>query len=119
MIFKLVVVITSTELADKMVDIAKEAGATGATIIPGRGTGIHEALTFFGLSLDTQRSVILMLVSQACAAAVLHAIREEGNFKSPGTGIAFSFTLDKVIGMESQIPHFNCNEIIDDEDTAA
>lgn len=114
--FKVVVIITSMELADKMVDVAKGAGATGATILPGRGTGIHEALTFFGLSLDTQRSVILMVVPTGCALAVLRAIREEGEFKKPGTGIAFSFSLDRVVGLESQIPHFDCDEMGGDEE---
>ncbi len=114
--FKVVVIITSTELADKMVDIAKGAGATGATILPGRGTGIHEALTFFGLSLDTQRSIVLLVVSEARAAAVLYAIREEGDFKKPGTGIAFSFALDKVVGLESQIPHLDCDDVAAEEE---
>ncbi|MBF0183367.1 MAG: P-II family nitrogen regulator [Magnetococcales bacterium] len=107
--FKMVIIITASELADQLVDIAKKAGATGATIVPGRGTGIHEALTFFGLSLDSQRSIILTVVSEACAAAVLYAVREEGNFKKPGTGIAFSFPLDHVLGMESQIAHMDCD----------
>jgi nitrogen regulatory protein P-II 1 len=112
--FKVVVIITPAELADKMVSLAKDAGATGATILPGRGTGIHEALTFFGLSLDTQRSVILLVVSEACAAAVLYAVRTESQFDKPGTGIAFSFSLDKVVGLESQIPHFDCDEVAED-----
>lgn len=113
--FKAVVIITPTELADKMVKIAKNIGATGATVLPGQGTGLYEALTFFGLSLNTQRSVIILVVPEACAAAVLYAIQEEGEFKKPGTGIAFSFALDKVIGLESQIPHFSCGKVVDDE----
>ncbi|MEO5340647.1 MAG: P-II family nitrogen regulator [Magnetococcus sp. MYC-9] len=112
--FKVVVIITPEELADKMVSVAKDAGATGVTILPGRGSGIHEALTFFGLSLDTQRSIILLVVSDACAAAVLYAIRAEAQFDKPGTGIAFSFSLDKVVGLESQIPHFDCKAVAEE-----
>lgn len=112
--FKMIIVIVAAELADSLVKVAKDAGATGATIIPARGTGIHEALTFFGLTLESHRSVILMVVADFCAAAILHSIRENGQFRKPGTGIAFSVDLEKVIGLDSQLPQFDCDKLPDE-----
>ncbi|MBF0610842.1 MAG: P-II family nitrogen regulator [Magnetococcales bacterium] len=112
--FKLIVVVVNAELTDTLVKVAKDAGSTGATIIPARGTGIHEALTFFGLTLESHRSVILMVVADYCAAAILHSIRENGHFRKPGTGIAFTVDLDKVIGLESQLSQFDCDRMPDE-----
>ena len=41
--FKLIMAFVKPSITDKVVDSMKEAGATGATIIPARGTGMHEA----------------------------------------------------------------------------
>ncbi|OSM00348.1 P-II family nitrogen regulator [Magnetofaba australis] len=104
--FKVIVVTSRTDLTDRIVDAAKAAGATGATIINGRGAGIHEARTFFGLTLDVQRDVILMLLEQHLVEPVLAAASEAGEFAKPGTGIAFVLDVESVAGLQSQIPKF-------------
>jgi nitrogen regulatory protein PII len=91
------------DLTDKVVDSAKGAGATGATIIDASGTGAREAKTFFGLSLDIRTEVVLFLVSEDGVAPVLSAIYEAGRFHEPGTGIAFVLGVESAIGIESQM----------------
>lgn len=44
--FKLILASVKTHITDSIVDAAKEVGATGATIITARGTGMREAHTF-------------------------------------------------------------------------
>jgi nitrogen regulatory protein PII len=104
--FKLILASVKTEISDKVVDAGKEAGATGATIITARGTGIHEAKTFFGLSLEAQTDIILFLVEEHRVHEIMKAISEAGEFSKPGTGIAFSIPVEHVLGMESQIEKF-------------
>ncbi len=103
MAFKCIVAMVKPDLTDKVVDSAKGAGATGATIIDASGTGAREAKTFFGLSLDIRTEVILFLVSEDSVATVLSAIHETGRFHEPGTGIAFVLGVESVIGVESQM----------------
>ena len=104
--FKLVVALVKSKDTDRIVTAAKEAGGTGATIIPARGTGIHEAKTFFGLTLEAQTDVVLFLVEGRLVEPVLGAIYEAGQFKEAGTGIAFVLDVDRAVGLESQIGHF-------------
>lgn len=104
--FKLILSSVKTDLTDQIVDKAKEAGATGATIIPGRGTGIKEAKTFFGLSLEAQSDIIMFLVEEHLAVKMLDVIKQAGEFHKPGTGIAFALPVDHVVGLESQIEQF-------------
>ena len=61
--FKLIIALTEDAITDKVVNAARTRGATGSTVISSaRGEGMQVAKTFLGLSLDTQRDVILLLV---------------------------------------------------------
>ncbi|MBM9519599.1 P-II family nitrogen regulator [Desulforhopalus vacuolatus] len=104
--FKLILSSVKPDLTDHIVDSAKEAGATGATIIPARGTGLKEAKTFFGLSLEAQTDIIMFLVEEHFVAKILDAIKKAGKFHEPGTGIAFVLPVEHVIGLESQMEKF-------------
>jgi nitrogen regulatory protein PII len=100
---KCILAMVKPDLTDKVVDSAKKAGATGATIIPASGTGAGEAKTFFGLSLDIRTEVVLFLVSDTMVEPILSAIKKAGRFSEPGTGIAIVIPVDQTAGMESQI----------------
>ena len=91
------------DLTDRVINSAKEVGATGATIIPASGTGAHEAKTFFGLSLDIRTDVVIFLVDDELVKPVLSAIKEAGRFSEPGTGIAFVLAVEQTAGFESQL----------------
>lgn len=104
--FKVILASVKCDITDKVVDAAKEAGATGATIIHARGTGIREAKTFFGLSLEAQTDIIMFLLEERLVDQVLDTIGIVGEFNKPGTGIAFVLPVDQVIGLESQIEKF-------------
>ena len=102
MAYKSIVAMVKPDLTDRVVNSAKEVGATGATIIPASGTGAHEAKTFFGLSLDIRTDVVIFLVDDEMVDTVLSAIKEAGQFSEPGTGIAFVLAVEQTAGFESQ-----------------
>jgi len=104
--FKLVLAPVKTHKTDPIVDAAKAAGATGATIISARGTGMHEAKTFFGLTLEDQTDIVMFLLEEHLVKQVMEAIKVAGEFDKPGTGIAFALPVENVIGMESQMERF-------------
>ena len=103
MAYKSIVAMVKPDLTDMVVNSAKLAGATGATIIPASGTGAHEAKTFFGLSLDIRTDVVIFLVDGEMVEPVLSAIKEAGRFSEPGTGIAFVLAVEQTAGFESQL----------------
>jgi nitrogen regulatory protein PII len=100
---KCIIATVKPNLTDQVVNSAKEAGATGATIIPASGTGLHEAKTFFGLSLDIRTEVILFLVAEDRVEPVLSAVKAAGRLHEPGTGIAFVLDVEQTVGLESQL----------------
>jgi len=101
--FYLIVSTVKPDHTDNVVDAAKAAGATGATIVPARGVGVHEAKTFFDLALEAQSDLLLFLLTEVFVDPVLKAINRAGEFEKPGTGIAFVIPVDRAIGLESQM----------------
>lgn len=104
--FKIVFAPVKTHKTDSIVDAAKSSGATGATIIPARGTGMREAKTFFGLALEDQTDIVMFLLEEHIVKQVLEAIKAAGEFDKPGTGIAFVLSVEEVLGLESQMEKF-------------
>ena len=104
--FQVIFAPVKPDKTDPIVDAAKEVGATGATIIPARGTGVHEAKSFFGLSLEDQTDIVMFLVEEHLVKQVLEAIKTAGEFDKPGTGIAFVLHVEEVVGLESQMDRF-------------
>ena len=94
--FKLIMAFVKPNITDTVVDSMKEAGATGATIIPARGTGMHEAKSFFGLSIEDQTDIVVFLVEEHVVEKLMKVIRLAGNFDKPGTGIALVLPIEHV-----------------------
>jgi len=105
--FKLIMAFVKPNITDSVVDAMKEAGATGATIIPARGTGIHEAKSFFGLSIEDQTDIIVFLVEEHVVEKLMKVIQLVGKFSEPGTGIAIVLPVDQIAGLESQMKIFS------------
>lgn len=102
--FKLIVAFVEDTKTDEIMYAAREAGATGCTVINNaRGEGIEERKTFFGLTLATQRDVLLLLVEQHLSRHILEHIGEVGQFDAkPGTGIAVMIDVEDAVGVLHQ-----------------
>jgi nitrogen regulatory protein PII len=103
--FKLLVTLVEDDKTDAVLDAAREAGATGATVLnQARGEGIKQSKTFFGLSLDTQRDMVMFLVEEHMSRKILEKIGEVGQFdEKPGTGIAFQIDVEDAVGVVHQV----------------
>lgn len=113
--FKMIIVFTEDDKSSAVLEAARKAGATGSTIINNaRGEGLKKQETFFGLSLDTQRDVLLFLVEEHLSRHILEEIGKAGEFDdSPGTGIAFQIDVEDAIGVKHQIAKLS--EVVEDE----
>ena len=103
--FKLIVAFCDDSKTDDVMEAARDAGATGATVINNaRGEGLTQKKTFFGMSLETQRDVLLFVVEQHLSRHILETIAKAGEFdETPGTGIAVSIDVDDAVGVKHQV----------------
>jgi nitrogen regulatory protein PII len=103
--FKLIITFVEDSKTDAVMDAAREAGATGATVINNaRGEGLIQSKTFFGLSLETQRDVLLFLVEEHMSRDIIERIAKVAEFEeNPGSGIAFQIDVEDAVGVTKQI----------------
>jgi len=101
--FNMLFTMCPSDKVQTVVDAAKGAGATGATILSARGTGHKEAKTFFGLTLDKPQEAVVMLVERHYCPKIMKAIYAAADMIKPGNGICFSLEVASVMGLESQL----------------
>ena len=103
--FKLLIALVEDSKTTTVLKAARQAGSTGATVIhQARGEGSTESKTFFGMTLETQRDVLLFLVEKHLSRAILETIADAGEFDcTPGTGIAFQIDVEDAVGVSQQI----------------
>jgi len=113
--FKLIICFVEDGHTDAVLKAARDAGATGSTIINNaRGEGLKQSKTFFGLSLETQRDVILFLVEEHLSRHILETIEKAGQFdEKPGTGIAIQIDVEDAVGVSHQIK--TLHDIVEEE----
>ncbi len=102
--FKLILAFVDATATDAIMEAAREAGATGCTVINNaRGEGVKENKTFFGLTRASQRAVVLLLVEHHLSRHILEHIGEVGRFdEKPGTGIAVTIDVEDAVGVLHQ-----------------
>jgi nitrogen regulatory protein PII len=85
--------------SDEFMNTAREAGATGGTVINARGQAHHGAVKFFGVSVQDEKEIILILTARDKKAAIMRAVCEAHGLNSGAQGIVFSMPIDEVIGL--------------------
>lgn len=94
-----IVAIVERGKADYVVKRAKKAGAQGATILYGRGTGESEAKKFLNVYIESSKEIILILTEKEKCRQIFEEIVEAGKLKEPGTGIIFTFPISNLVGL--------------------
>lgn len=112
---KMIMALVSDDRTQTVIDAAREAGATGATVITSaQGEGLTPEKTFLGLDLAAQRDMVLFLVAAPKAREILETIAKAGNFDTDtGTGIACQIDIEDAVGLKTQLPTL-MNEIEDE-----
>lgn len=103
--FKLIMVLVDDTRLDPVLDEARTAGATGATVINNaQGQGLKQRFGIFGLELMEPRSVALILVEERRADAVLDAVSRAGQLdETLSTGIALELDVVRAVGLAEHV----------------
>ncbi|MDH3359773.1 MAG: P-II family nitrogen regulator [Desulfobulbaceae bacterium] len=99
---KLITCIVQRGKADKVVAAAMAAGAQGATISFGRGTGVRERLGLMGLLIRPEKEIIYIVTSQSESQKVMDAVVKAARLNDKGQGFAFLHDVDSAIGFVEQ-----------------
>ena len=91
--------IVNSGFADDVMDIAREQGVRGGTILNARGVVKEEAAAFFGITLHQDKEILMMVVEKSIRDNVLNAIYKQMGMAKKAKGIAFSLPVSDVAGL--------------------
>lgn len=99
--YELIITVVNRGHSDGVVDGARNAGATGGTIIYGRGTSKNENDSLLGVSIEPEKEIIMTLSPSGNKDKIMQAICENGKVEAPGAGICFSLPVSSVRGIST------------------
>ncbi|MBQ9761914.1 MAG: P-II family nitrogen regulator [Oscillospiraceae bacterium] len=91
--------IVNSGYAEEVMDVARENGARGGTIINARGVAGEEAAAFFGITLHAEKEILMMVVDKSIRDDILNAIYKQMGMAKKAQGIAFSLPVSDVAGL--------------------
>ena len=91
--------IVNSGYAEEVMDVARENGARGGTILNARGVAGEEAAAFFGITLHAEKEILMMVVDKSIRDNILNAIYEKMGMSKKAQGIAFSLPVSDVAGL--------------------
>ena len=91
--------IVNSGFAEDVMDIAREQGVRGGTILNARGVVNEDAAAFFGITLHADKEILMMVVEKSIRDNVLNAIYKQMGMARKAKGIAFSLPVSDVAGL--------------------
>ena len=95
--------IVNSGFAEDVMDIAREQGVRGGTILNARGVVKEEAAAFFAITLHQEKEILMMVVEKDIRDKDLNAIYREMGMAKAAQGIAFSLPVSDVAGLAQKI----------------
>lgn len=97
--FELIFVVANEGYSDLIMDAAREAGASGGTVIKAKGTGADYTEKFFGFSIAAEKEIHLLVTSAQGRNNIMRAIMENAGLDSKAQSIVFSLPVSNAIGL--------------------
>ena len=95
----LILAVTNEGYAERVMNAAKPAGATGGTILLARRVGAEDAVRFFGIELHAEKEIVAMLVSRDKKREIMESVNSACGIKTEARGFVFSMPVDAVMGL--------------------
>ena len=112
---ELLIVIGKQGYSEQIMDAARKAGAGGGTVIHARGTGQEKAEQFLGISLASEKDIILIVAPTEKKKDMMQTILHDAGPETPAGAIVFSLPVTDTAGMTLR-PQ---TEELEEEDLAA
>lgn len=98
--YNMVMVIVDQGFSEEVMDAARPVGASGGTVFHSRRIGSEEAMKFWGISVQQEREIVLILARKEDKLSIMQAIGKKCGMQSEAHGIVLSLPVDGVIGLD-------------------
>lgn len=97
-------VVVNRGMAEDVMDIARKSGVKGGTIMHGRGTGSEFTTKLFGMEMEPEKELVMILMPTDLINKVVNDLTQELQLGSPGNGILFVEPILDVRGLFDSHP---------------
>ena len=99
--YELLVCIINRGYSEDVMNAARDAGAMGGTIVGAKGTLPKESERFFGMSIASEKEIILILAAACQKKPIMQSIMTKAGIQSPAHTVLFSMPVESVAGLKS------------------
>jgi hypothetical protein len=96
----LLVAVLADEMEEAAIEVARQEGVRGLTVLPARGLNYPEHVTFFGNSYLGLEVALLMVLDRVTATRIAERLNVELDLLKPFRGLAFCLPLEGVGGRD-------------------
>ena len=91
--------IVNAGFAEDAMDVAREQGVRGGTILNARGVARANEAAFFGITIHHEKEILMMVVEKSIRDNVLNALYKEMGMAKKAQGIVFALPVSDVAGL--------------------
>ena len=91
--------IVNAGFAEDAMDVAREQGVRGVTILNARGVARADESAFFGITIHHEKEILMMVVEKSIRDNVLNALYKEMGMAKKAQGIVFALPVSDVAGL--------------------
>lgn len=96
--YELIVAIANEGRMDNVMNAARAAGATGGTVLHGKGEGGRNEEKFYNVSIASEKEVILIVARKEQKSDIMRSILEKAGPNTDAEAIVFSLPTSEVAG---------------------
>lgn len=91
--------IVNAGFAEEAMDVAREQGVRGGTILNARGVARADEAAFFGITIHHEKEILMMVVEKEIRDNVLNALYKQMGMAKKAQGIVFALPVSDVAGL--------------------
>lgn len=91
--------IVNSGFGEEAMEVAREQGARGGTILNARGVAREKEAAFFGITIHADKEILMLVVEKDQRDKILNALYKEMGMSKKAQGIAFSLPVSDVAGL--------------------
>lgn len=100
--YELILAVTNSGYTDMVLSAAKSVHSVGGTIVKGRETGLKDGGKFFGVSIQPEKEIVIMLVPQKHSNSIMNAIMDQAGPRSIAETFAVTLPVQDTAGLSPE-----------------
>lgn len=95
----LIVSVVNQGFTENVIAAAKQGGARGGTVVHARRSGSEKVESFFGISIDSEKEIVMILSPVENKAEIMKCIGQSCGMTTEARGLIFSLPVEDVAGI--------------------